>query len=144
MAKHRINGFYRRCLRIIYCLYQCSTNDLHDTFGLPTLTSRYKKCLINRVKSIQLYEPELISCYLLRKKVINIMAIHYTEKECIPWLQQGRPNNRIVAMYSNQENMNTFLDKLLNFIFWFFIKHVHRLLSIFDSLSFPFITWLQI
>jgi hypothetical protein len=116
-AKERINGFYRRCLRIIYCLYQCSTIDLHDTFGLPTLTSRYKKCLINRVKSIQLYEPELISCYLLRKKVINIMAIHYTEKECIPWLQQGRPNNRIVAMYSNQENMNTFLDKLLNFIF---------------------------
>jgi hypothetical protein len=117
-AKERINGFYRRCLRIIYCLYQCPTIDLHDTFGLPTLTSRYKKCLINRVKSIQLHEPELISCYLLRKKVINVMAIHYTEKECIPWLQQGRPNNRIVAMYNNQENMNTFFDKLLNFIFY--------------------------
>ena len=115
-AKQRIDGFYRRCLRIIYCLYQCSTADLHDEFRLPTLTSRYKKCLLNRVKSIQLYEPDLISCYLLRKKVINIMASHYTEKACIPGLQKGRPNKKIIAMYNN-EDTNTFLDHLLNFIF---------------------------
>jgi hypothetical protein len=116
-AKERINGFYRRCLRIIYCLYQCSTTDLHDTFGLPTLMSKYKKCLINRVKSVQLYEPEFIACYLLRKNLINIMATHYTEKACIPWLQKGRPNNRIVDMYNNQNNTTTFFDKLLNFIY---------------------------
>jgi len=107
-AKERINGFHRRCLRMIYCLYQCSTTDLHDTFGLPTLETEYKKCLMNRIKNIQLHELEFISCYLLRKYIVNIVKSHYKEKACIPWLQKGRPNKRIVAMYNDQNNYKTF------------------------------------
>jgi hypothetical protein len=116
-AKERINGFYRRSLRMIYCLYQCPTIDLHDSFGLPTLETKYKKCLTNIIKSIQIHEPELISCYLLRKNIENIVTSHYNEKACIPWLQRGRPNKRIVAFYNSQNNDDTFLDKLLNFVY---------------------------
>ena len=116
-ARNRINGFHRRCLRMIYCLYQCSNTDLHDTFKLPTLEMKYKKCLMNRLKSIQLYEPELIACYLLRKNIVNIVSSHYNEKACISWLQKGRPNKKIVAMYNNQNTCDTFFDKLLNFVY---------------------------
>jgi len=87
-AKERINGFYRRSLMMMYCLYQCSTIDLHDTFGLPTLETKHKKCLTNRIKSIQIHEPELISCYLLRKNIVNIVASHYKEKVCIPGFKE--------------------------------------------------------
>ena len=34
--KERINSFYRRCLRIIYYLFQCSTIDFHTKLSLPT------------------------------------------------------------------------------------------------------------
>ena len=115
-AQNRINGFHRRCLRLIYCLFQCSNNDLHVTFNLPTLESQYKKCLINRLRAIQLYEPELIACYLSRKNITNITYNHYEEKPCIPWLQQGRPNNKIVEFYYNRQYLITFFDKLINFI----------------------------
>ncbi len=71
---------------------------------------------MNRIKKIQLHEPEFISCYLLRKNIVNIVKSHYKEKTCIPWLQKGRPNKRIVAMYNDQNNYNTFFDKLLNFV----------------------------
>ena len=98
-----------------YCLYQCSTTDLHNTFGLQTLEEKFKKCLKNRLKSIQLYEPELITCYLLRKNVTNVVTIHYTEKAIIEWLPAERPNKKIVAMYSKQGSSISFLDELLNF-----------------------------
>ena len=116
-AQDRINGFYRRCQRMIYCLFRCPTTDLLDIFRIPTLETRYKKCLINRLKSIQLYEPELLSCYLLRKNVVNVVSTHYEEKACIAWLQRGRPNKKIVALYDDFNDSNTFLDKLLNFTY---------------------------
>ena len=115
-GQDRINGIYRYCFRIIYCLYQCTNTVLHETFNLPTLDTK-SKCLMKRLNSIQLYEPELIFCYLLRKNVANIVYSHYNEKACIPWLQKERPNKKLGAMYNHHSNCNTFLDKLLNFVY---------------------------
>jgi hypothetical protein len=35
IPKERINSFYRKCLRMIYHLFQCPTADLHEVFRLP-------------------------------------------------------------------------------------------------------------
>jgi hypothetical protein len=83
-SQNRLNSFYRRCQRLIYCLYQCPSIDLHERFGLPTLETLFKMNVINRLKKIQLNEPELISGYLQRKNVLNIISYHYEVKACIP------------------------------------------------------------
>jgi len=64
--KQKINGFYRRCLRIIYYLFQCPSNDLHETFHLPTLEERYRKSIVKRLINIEQNEQELIRCYLIK------------------------------------------------------------------------------
>ena len=79
-GQDRINGIYRHRLRIIYCLYQCTNAVSHETFNLPTLDTKFKKCLMKRLNSIQLYEPELISCYLLRKNVTKYRLLSLQRK----------------------------------------------------------------
>ena len=114
-SQNRLNSFYRRCQRLIYCLYQCPSIDLHEKFGLPTLEALYKTNVNKRLNKIQLNEPELISGYLQRKNVLNIILSHYDENPCIPWLQQGRPNKKMVKTREGQDNHYTFLDKLILF-----------------------------
>jgi hypothetical protein len=41
--KERINSFYRRCLRMIYHLFECPTKDLHLNFHLPTLKEEFSE-----------------------------------------------------------------------------------------------------
>ena len=110
--KERINSFHRRCLRIIYHLFQCSTIDLHTKFSLPTLEEKFKKSLARRLHNIEQHEQELIACYLMNKSIINTTRHYYTEKSCIPSLPRGRPSTRIIRFY---QNTTTYFDKLLQF-----------------------------
>ena len=48
--QNKINSFYRRCLRLIFCIYRVSTNDLHESLKLPTLIEKYRSCLGKRIK----------------------------------------------------------------------------------------------
>ena len=88
-AKNRLNGFRRKCQRLIFSLYQCSTENLHNVFKIPTLEGRYKQSLRSRLKRIQRYEPKWITCYLLRENVANIVSEHYTKKAIIKCLPKG-------------------------------------------------------
>ena len=115
--KKRINSFYRRCLRIIYYLFQCSTIDLHTKFSLPTLEEKFQKSLVKRLYNIEQHEQELITCYLMNKSIVNTTRHHYTEKPCIPSLPRGRLRTRIPRFY---QNITTYFDKLLQFV------HYHR------------------
>ena len=47
--QNRLDSFYRRCLRLIYCLFQCPTDDLHNHFKLPTLKDRFRMSLQKRI-----------------------------------------------------------------------------------------------
>jgi len=105
--KERINSFYRKCLRIIYHLFQCSTADLHEVFRLPTPEEKYRKCLAKQLNNI---EQELIGCYLIHKNVVNTARRHYLQKRCIPSMPSGRPSTRMTNFYNKS---TTFLDKLL-------------------------------
>ena len=69
--KDKLNGFYRRCLHIIYHLFHCSTDDLHKVFRLPTLEDKFSKCVRKKVNNIALHERELIGCYLMHKNIVN-------------------------------------------------------------------------
>ena len=64
-SQERLAAFYRRCLRLIHLLFQCPTEDLHRHFHLPTIEKRYKKCLLKRMKNIQLYESTFITIQTL-------------------------------------------------------------------------------
>ena len=110
--KGRINSFYRRCLRIIYHLFQCSTNDLHQIFHLPTLEEKYRKVLMRRLSNIEHHEQELIGCYLMHKSIVNETRRHYLEKPSIQALPRGRPSTRMTTFY---DDSSTFFDKLLHF-----------------------------
>jgi hypothetical protein len=110
--KDKINSFYRRCLRITYHLFQCSTNDLHEVFHLPTLEEKYRKTLIKRLSNIERYEQELIQCYLMHKNIINTTRHHYREKTCIQAMPRGRPSTRMLEFYNNP---TTYFDILINF-----------------------------
>lgn len=113
-GQNRINSFYRRCLRLIYCTYRTSRTDLHGPLKLPTLEEKYRNCLRKRIKNIQIYEQELIDCAALNKHIINNLYHHYVEKSQIIGLPSGRPNKRITSFTYN--NNTIFLDKLYHFI----------------------------
>jgi hypothetical protein len=110
--KEKINGFYRKCLRLIYHLFQCSTHNLHEIFRLPTLEQKYRKSLIKRLYNIQNYEQELIGCYLMHKNITNKTRQHYRETPCIQSLPRGRPSTRMITFF---EDTTTYFDNLLNF-----------------------------
>ncbi|CAF4102562.1 unnamed protein product [Adineta steineri] len=112
--RDKINGFYRRCLRIIYHLFQCSTNDLHGVFQLPTLEEKYRKTLTKRLSNIERYEQELIQCYLMHKNIINTTRHHYREKAIIQAMPIGRPSTRMLNFYNKS---TTYFDKLINFCY---------------------------
>jgi hypothetical protein len=111
--KEKINSFYRRCLRIIYNLFQTPSDDLHQVYHLPTLEEKYRKCLIKRLNSIERYEQELIGCYLMHKNITNKTRQHYREIACIQALPRGRPSTRMTTFYNDT---TTFIDKLFQFL----------------------------
>lgn len=53
-SRERIAGFYQRCMKLIYYLFECSSEDLHQRFQLPTIEQKYTKCLRKRLKNIQI------------------------------------------------------------------------------------------
>ncbi len=110
--REKINSFYRKCLRMIYHLFQCPTTDLHETFRLPTLEEKYRKSLAKRLNNIQQHEQQLIECFLMHKNIVNKTCQHYHEKPCIQSMPRGRPSTRIRNFYNNS---TTYLDNLLNF-----------------------------
>jgi len=110
--RKRINSFYRRCLRLIYNLFQCPTRDLHTKLLLPSLEEKFKKSLMKRLNNIQRHEQELIACYLMNKNMINETRRHYLIRACIPSLPRGRPSTRLIEFYQDSP---TFFDKLLQF-----------------------------
>ncbi|CAF1277970.1 unnamed protein product [Rotaria magnacalcarata] len=111
--QNRINSFYRRCLRLIYCTYRVSSADLHQTLKLPTLKEKFQKCLLKRMKHIQLYEQDLLDCFISYKNIKNDVHQHYNDKPNIIGLPIGRPNKRIIFLA--QIDSSTFFDKLCNF-----------------------------
>lgn len=113
-ARDRVEGFYRKCLRMMYCLFQCPTQDLHQHFELPTLPQRYKKCLLKRMKNIQLHEPTVIESMLQNKHLFNELYNHYRIKAQIRYLPPGRPNKRL-NRFLNTKSI-TFFDRLCDFV----------------------------
>ena len=112
--QNRVCAFYRRCLRLIFCLFECSTVDLHGTFALPTLQDRFRKSLVKRLASVQKHEPDLLDCVLSYKHLYNQYYRHYKEAPFFRNLSVGRPNKRIAAFLNS--NCETYLDKLCNFV----------------------------
>lgn len=113
-SRDRVAAFYRRCLRLIYCLFQCPTEDLHDHFKLPTIEQRFKKCLLKRLKTIQQYEPILIDTVLQNKQLINKLHNHYRIKANLRNMPTGRPNKRLAAFIDTDNS--TFFDHLCEFV----------------------------
>jgi hypothetical protein len=111
--KERPNSFYRRCLRMIYHLFECPTADLHTKFLLPTLEEKFRKSLKKRLYSIEQHEQELLGCYLMNKNVINKTRQHYLERSCIQYLPRGRPSTRLIEFH---QDTPTFFDKLMVFV----------------------------
>ncbi len=112
--QNKINSFYRRCLRLIFCTYRVSTNNLHNDLKLPTLIEKYKKCLQKRLKNIQLFEHDLVNDVLVHKNITNLVYQHYVVKPHIIGLPIGSPNNRIASFTYNSNT--TYFDKLCNFV----------------------------
>ena len=50
--RNELSAFYRRCLRLINCLYRCPSTNLQDTYGLPALEDRLRKTLRRRLAAI--------------------------------------------------------------------------------------------
>ena len=111
--QERLNGFYRRCLRIIYCLFQCSTSTLHHSLRLPTLVQKLQQAVKKRLAKIQTHEQETIACFISSKTIANVMQSHFETKACIQALPIGRPRKRLLLFF---ENPTTFIDKLLRFV----------------------------
>ncbi|CAF2053604.1 unnamed protein product [Rotaria magnacalcarata] len=114
-SRDRVAAFYRRCLRLINCLFQCPTDDLHDHFKLPTIEQRFKKCLSKRMRCIQLYEPIFIDSVLQNKHLLNILYKHYRIKSYLQRMQEGRPNKRLSSFLD--KDCYTFFDHLCHFVF---------------------------
>ena len=66
-----------------------------------------------KMKSIQVFEQEMLECVLLNKNTINDVQRHYFEKSYIKGPPNGRPNKRIVSF--TQNNNTTFFDKICDF-----------------------------
>ena len=114
-SRDRLAAFYRRCLRLIFQLYQCPTKDLHGLFKLPTIDERFKRSLMKRTMNIQMFEPSLIDCVLQYKHLMNVLHDHYHVKASIKHLPQGRPNNGLSALVDSSHC--TYFDRLINFVF---------------------------
>ena len=108
-ARERLTSFYRRCLRLIYCLFQCPTEELHGHFGLHTLERRYKSCLAKRMASIQRHEPVLLDNALQYKYLFNTLHRHYREKAYIKRMPTERPNRRLKSYLD--KDCRTFFDQ---------------------------------
>ena len=113
--RNRVAGFYRRCLRLIYHLFQCPTEELHHHFHLPTLEQKYKKCLFKRMKSIQVHETMFIECVLQNKFLFNVLYRHYRIKAYLRNMPSSRPSKRITSFLNNTNT--TFFDHLCEFVF---------------------------
>ena len=59
-SRERLASFYQRFLRPIHYPFQRCTENLHHHFHLRTIEQRYEKCLLKRMKNIQLYESVFI------------------------------------------------------------------------------------
>jgi hypothetical protein len=114
-SRNRVAAFYRRCLRLIYQLFQCPTQELHDHFKLPTIEKRYKTSLLKRMKNIQLHESSIIECTMQFKYLLNILHSHYRIKPHIKHMPQGRPNKRLLSFLDSSPC--TFFDLLCDFIY---------------------------
>ena len=112
-AQKQLNAFYRRCLRLIYSVFQCSTSDLHNSLQLPTLEFKLKNGLIKRLKNIQAYERDLVEQVLLDKNVSSILHQHYHDKPFLRGMPRGRPNKRISIL--GDCTQQTFFDRLCAF-----------------------------
>jgi hypothetical protein len=110
--RERINSFYRRCLRMIYHLFECPTKDPHIIFHPPTLEENFRKNLMKRLSSIERHEQQFISCYIMYKTIINKIRQHYLENPCIPSLPRGRSGTHMIEFY---QDTATYFDKLLQF-----------------------------
>jgi hypothetical protein len=104
---------YRRCLRITYHLFECSTINLHTKFLLPTLEEKFQKSLMKWLNNIEQYEQEIVACYLMNKTIFNTTHYHYTEKSCVQFLSRGRPSTHLNKFYQTSP---TFFDKLVQFV----------------------------
>ena len=109
-----LNEFYRRCLRLIYRLFQCPTEGLNNRFMLPTLKNGFKSSVQKRIKNIQQYEHELLDFYLQFKQLKNVFFIHYQENPCIKDLPTGRSSNRLTSLATSAQP--TQIHKLISFI----------------------------
>ena len=112
-AQKQLNAFYRRCLRLIYSVFQCSTADLHTSLQLPILEFKLKNGLIKRLKNIQAYEHDLVEQVLWDKNMSNILHQHYHVKPFLRGMPRGRPNKRISTL--SDCTQQTFFDKLCTF-----------------------------
>jgi hypothetical protein len=112
--KNRISAFYRRCLRLTFCLFQCPTISLHSHFALPTLEQRFRKSLKKRMLSIQRHEPDFLDCVLANKHVFNVISRHYREKKFLRAMPQGRPSKRTISFLD--ADCETFFHKLCKFV----------------------------
>jgi hypothetical protein len=114
-SRERLASFFRRCLRLIHCLFQCPTEDLHHHFHLPTIEKRFKKCLVKRMKNIQLYESMFIECTLQYKYLHSILYHHYRIRSHLRYMPLGRPSIRLTSFL--EKDCRTFFDHLCEFAF---------------------------
>jgi len=114
-SQNRLSAFYRRCFRLIYCLFQCPTQELHAHFKIPTIEMRFKTSLLKRMKNIQQHEPGIIDYYLQYKHLKNVLHNHYRINPYIKYLPVGRPNKKLSSLIDSDHL--TYLDNLLAFVF---------------------------
>ena len=84
---------------MIYHLFGCPTTDFHVNFKLPALAEKFCKSLVKRFCSIEQYEQELVSFYIINKTIINKTRQHYFEQPCTSSLSTGRPSRRLIKLY---------------------------------------------
>lgn len=113
-TRNRLTSFYRRCLRIIYILFQCPTHDLHVHFNIPTLEDRYRRSLIKRLRNIQQHEHTLLDQYCQEKHLMMSLRHHYEIKKTPYLMPLGRPNKHFTSLLYSEPN--TFLDHLCQFV----------------------------
>ena len=48
-VQDRVTAFYRRCQRLINCLFECSPEEICEHFHTPTLDQKLRRCLPKRL-----------------------------------------------------------------------------------------------
>ena len=112
-TQETIHRFYRKCLRIIYCLQYTTNHELHEQLKLPTLRTRFQKIIQKRLLQIQQHEQELLATIGQHQQLKITLEKHFTKQKCIPHLPKGRLRKRIINFYQN--NKQTIFDRLLSF-----------------------------